>query len=364
MRSGTTWVSRWERLLRTHALRAGRRDLIRTEEDLLAPGLYLRSGETVWRHWRARLPDHLRLSKSGQGHASASPRQRISSTVQRWLPPLALRVGRDSRGPFTIAVAADDGGLVLLAQDRGQVARTYGSREIDSDYVALRRRYERHLPTPSFEVAGEGRLIVEEFVVGRHFAELAPSHQVDVAKEVFARYTSLTRDESEGFAQDWVEESLRAVREGNAPAEVAQLLQAEGLPLSSPQWPTVPSATDASVKNVIVRPDGSPVLIDLGNLRLDPFFYYPVGLVAMARGHVLEQFLTGDLDAELNELYAAAGARPPLGEDGKKALLALRLAMTSHREAVSHGPFDQTVFDAALARRWSSLWSGRPASFS
>lgn len=364
MKSGATGARRWRRLVRIHNLRAYRRELIRAEEDLLAPGLYVRSGETVWRHWRARLPAHLHLSKAVRRAAKASPRQAIASMVHRWLPPLALRVARDSQGPFTIAVAADDGGLVLLAPEHGRVARTYGSREIDGDYIALRRRYMEHVLTPRFEVAEGGRLLIEEFVQGRHFADLPPEGQVDVVKKVLTRYASLTRDEGEDPAQDWVEESLHGVEKGNAPAEVGRLLSTRDLRLTATQWPTVPSATDASVKNVIVRPDGSPVLIDLGNLRLDPFFYYPVGLVAMARGQVLDEYLTGGLDAELDELYAAARALPPVGKDGRTAVLALRLAMTSHRDAVAVGGFDQAVFDAALARRWSALWSGRPAAFS
>jgi hypothetical protein len=94
----------------------------------------------------------------------------------------------------------------------------------------------------------------------------------------------------------------------------------------------VPSATDACVKNLMVVDRHVPVPIDLGHLRLDPF-YYPVGFVGQARSETSSAFLEGRLNAELAELFAAAGATWPLDRRGLEALLASRVVVSSSREA-------------------------------
>lgn len=359
--------TRVQRITRVRAARRGTRARVLQDDALLRPGWYLRSGETVWRHWRAPLPEHLRLSKGETRQTPArsnAPRalRIVSSTLQRAFPPVTFRSRRGS-GTYPIAVAADDGGLVLLDPARGRVARTYGARSIDPEYVELRRRFERHLPTPAFEVVDDGRLLVEEFVEGSHFAGLDGPDQASVVRGVFRRYASLAAHEGEGDSRGSVSAALAAVRAGQLPDEVHDLLGSPELVSMSGRWPLVPSATDASVKNLIITSSGSATPIDLGNIRLDPFFYYPVGLVTMARGEVLTQYSAGRMDDAVGTLFSAVGCPYPLDERSRSVLLALRSALTSHREATASGTFDQAAFDCAMARRWSLLWSGRPASF-
>ena len=248
--------TRVSRLARVRAARLGTRARVRQDDALLRPGWYLRSGETVWRHWRAALPQHLRLSK-GETHpkrvSSTALRAlvMVSATLQGALPPVVFRSSSGS-GTYEIAVAADDGGLVLLDPAQGRVARTYGARSIDPEYVELRRRFERHLPAPSFEVVDGGRLLVEEFIEGSHFAGLNGNEQVSAVREIFRRYASLAAHEGEGDSRELVSAALAAVSAGSA----GQLLdQVHDLLSSAPelvslagQWPLVPSATDASVK--------------------------------------------------------------------------------------------------------------------
>lgn len=359
LRAGLT--TRWGRLSRARGARRRTRELARTAEHLLRPGLYLRAGESVWRHWRAALPPHLRQSKLGA--RSGTPRALLAAAAHRLLPPLVLRVGRGRGGIFSIVVSADDGGLVLLAPAEGQVARTYGSRRVDDDYVDLRRRFETHVATPRFEVRDGGRLLVEEFVHGRHFLDLEPDHQLGVVRDLLRRYAVLGTHEGEGDSRVRVATTLAAVSRGSPPGEVAELLATPRIEAWSRAWPLVPSATDANVKNLIVRPDRTPVLIDLGNIRLDPVFYYPVGVVVMARGHVLDRFLAGDLDDELHALVPGGTVRGRLDDESRRSLLALRVAMVSHRRAGVSGTFDRTAFDDILAYRWSALWSGVPATY-
>lgn len=338
------------------------------QEELLRPGLYLRSGETVWRRWSVALPEHLRLSKAQRDtSATGPPTSRalnfIGAVVQRLLPPVVFWVDRQGAGTYPIAVATHDGGVVALHPEEGKVARTYGSRHLDAEYTALRTRFSRHLPTPSFEVSPDGRLLTEDFVRGQHFAGLGEADQLQVVRRVLRSYASLTEHEGEGDCHAAVTDAVRAVREGNPPAGVADLLSGFDLARRSAPWPLVPSATDASVKNLIITGDGRPVAIDLGNLRLDPFFSYPLGVVTTARGVVLEQFVAGGLDEELTALLGAAAPDFPLHGAGPEALLALRLAVVSRRAATTTGSFVQAVFDDSLARRWSALWSGRPPAF-
>lgn len=339
------------------------------QEELLRPGLYLRSGETVWRRWSVTLPDHLRLSKAQrETSATAGPRtsrarERVGAAIQSILPPVAFWVTRQGTGTYPIAVAAHDDGVVVLHPDEGKVARVHASRPLDAEYTALRTRLSRHLSTPSFEVSPDGRLLTEEFVPGHHFAELGEADQLRVMRRILRSYASLTEHEGEGDCHAAVADAVRAVREGTPPAGVGDLLSGFDLTRRSAPWPLVPSATDASVKNLIITGDGRPVAIDLGNLRLDPFFSYPLGVVTMARGVVLEQFVAGGLDEELSVLLGPAAPDFPLHGAGREALLALRLALVSRRAATTTGTFEQAVFDDSLARRWSALWSGRPPAF-
>ncbi|MGC5616759.1 hypothetical protein [Georgenia sp. Z1491] len=355
------WATRMERLSRTRGARRRTRELARTAEHLLRPGLYLRAGESIWRHWRAVLPRHLRQSKLDA--RSGTPRALIVNAAHRLLPPLVLRVGRGRGGSFSIVVSADDGGLVLLAPEHGRVARTYGSRRIDDDYVSLRRRFETHVVTPAFEVRDGGRLLVEEFVHGDHFLDLEPDHQLGVVRDLVRRYAELGTHEGEGDSRDPVATTRAAVARGSPPGEVAELLSSSRIEAWSRAWPLVPSATDANVKNLIIRSDRTPVLIDLGRIRLDPVFYYPVGVVVMARGHVLDRFLAGDLDDDLHALAPGGTAQNRLDDEIRRSLLALRVAMVSYRRASTSGTFDRAAFDDILAYRWSALWSGVPATY-
>lgn len=359
--------ARLRRFARVRAARKRTRALVRQEEAFLRPGIYLRSGETVWRHWRVALPEHLRLSKVRRetGAASNQParlRTGLATAFQSVLPPVAFRTSRHVSGTHPIAVAAHDGGLVLLDPEGGKVTRTHASRPVDSAYVDLRARFSRHLPTPDFEVSPTGRFLTEDFVLGAHFAELDDSEQIRAVKSIFSAYASLTAHEREGDCHAAVTSAVHAVAVGSPPAGYLELLGGKNLPEWARTWPLVPTATDASVKNLIITGEERPVPIDLGNIRLDPFFYFPVGVVIMARGSVLQAYLAGGLDEELAALMRAAGSDFPV-DPGREALLALRLALTSRREALTSGVLDQGTFDRALVRRWAQLGSGRPASF-
>lgn len=361
MKRGTGWAARKDRFALARRMRRETRALARTEEHLLRPGLYLRAGESVWRHWRAHLPLHLRQSKIGK--RAYTPRTAVAKAIQQIVPPLAFRVRQDLGGSFSIAVSADDGGLVLLAPEKGLVARTYGSGQGDGAYIDLRRRYEKYVATPRFEVTAGSRLIIEEFVHGQHFLELGPDARLSVVRHLFRRYALLSKHEGEGDSANRVRTALAAVSQGHPPAEIAACLATPLLEVWSRAWPLVPSATDANVKNLIVRPDQTPVIIDLGNLRLDPVFYYPVGVVVLAREHVLDRFLAGDLDQELHALFPENMAQHEFDQESRRSLLALRIAILSYRRATAAGAFDQALFDDTLTRRWSALWSGEPATY-
>lgn len=350
---------RFARLSATRHAREETRDLVSAQMDRLQPGWYVRAGETIWRHWRTALPLHLRLSKSTPARPARGGPARASAVIQRWLPPVVLRVRRGGSGTFSVAVAADDGGVVLLDPEHGTVGRTYGSGPVSAEYLMLRRRYERHLQSPRFDVVDGGSLLLEDFVQGAHFAAASPESQINAMRVLLQRYAALTKSEGESTCQDWVRSAVYAVATGTVSGQIQALLGGDVIALSK-HWPLVPSATDASVKNLIIVRGDRPVPIDLGNLRLDPFFYYPIGVITMARGAVLEHYLNGGFDEQVAELFAAAGSTFSCNGRMRLTLLALRMALTSNRETNRAGPYDQATFDHAFHRRWSQLWSGQP----
>ena len=355
------------RLARTRAARARIRDVVRRESRLLRPGLYVMAGDKLWRHWRSALPVHLRQTKgrpAGTGSAGRTS-EPWHTQLQRRLLGLALpsafwngRGGADATG-YPLAVATYDGGVVLLDPDRGRVARRHAGGAFPPTYTELRTRLGRHLELPAFEVRDGGRLVIEDFVRGQHFLDVGTARQVEVLREITRRYARLTANESEGVCSDLVSATMSAARRAPLPPELSRLLDLVPVEKAAGSWPMVPSAMDATVRNLIVV-DGRPVLIDLGDVRLDPFFAFPIGMIANARPDGLAAYLDGELDSDVAALFAAAESTWPLSHGGREALIGVRICIASYQEATASGRLDSDVFAEAATRRWSNVWSSRP----
>ncbi|MEJ7635248.1 hypothetical protein [Aeromicrobium sp.] len=255
-------------------------------------------------------------------------------------------------GQATAVIGAHDGAAVLMAPAQGHVTRTYAMPVFDAEYEARRRVFAKHVRSPLFEVLDNGTTLREEFVAGCYFFDLPLGARLQVTRNMIAGYESLTHAEGSGGSQSLMRPVLEALGQASPPDDLAALLQESLTPRAVRRWPRIPSATDPRPKNSVILGDLTPVAIDLGSLRLDPFFYYPVGFVAHAGRGVRDAFLEGELDADFERLFTAAGARYRANEQGRLGLLALRTLIASYKECSPGDVFNVPRFNWVVRRRW------------
>ncbi len=360
----------------------GSRALVRHQRARLRPGLYVvcgRDGE-VWRHWRQRMPAHLYLTKVEpriRGAVGRHPlwrvRRGLVRTAQFLIAPgvLWLRPGPGD-GRFAIAVAARDGGCVLLAPAAGLVARRPPWGPLPRRQLALAARWAEHHTEPEVEVGDDGRWIVESYVEGDHLGSLPVEVQLDVVRRLFAAATRLAASASQGDAEALYAPMFHGTIRPELPEELRHHLETHRNEIR--RWPLVPTAADCHVRNLLVTPDRRPVLIDTWPLELRPFFYDAVYLathVPPALPRLRHAFLDGAFDAELVALFAAAGLELDPTPASRRALAGMVLLLRAVREmgllggdrpgyeaevaagkASEHLVTDPERFVAVVARNW------------
>jgi hypothetical protein len=364
--------TRWSATLAPYrALTARRRSSlarVRRARAELRPGLYLAHGDAVWVRVGTRLPAHLRETQEGlrfDGPAARDAgalerlRSGVGRTARRLTPPFLTSVTR-SRGSFTIAVRTFDDEVVLLDPAGGNAARTLPSWQDPVRYASSRQRLGEHVPIPRASV--RGRLVVEEFVQGSHFVDATRDVQLAAARRLLTSYAALTRATAHGSCAGVLDDVGSMVQDVSLPADLRTTLERSDVLRRAREWPLVPSATDSNVKNVVVHPDGRATLIDLGDVRPEPFFSYPLGVIESARGAVLDAYGRGELDAELGALLEAGGAPSSLDAEAREALLAVRVLLAVLNTARREGVLDDPDEIARLVRRrWSLAHSDEPA---
>jgi hypothetical protein len=304
---------RW--IASVHRHKQACRRLVRGRAMQMRPGRYVTREGRVWRHRQHPLPDHVRATKGGgrAGTGRGRPwRQRLKSLVGALVPPWSFTHPGDPEPRYSIAIAAVDGGVVLLDPDDSRsVARCYGSGPLPVDYEEQRERLSRHVATPAFRV-GEGReWLFEEFVEGRYLRDLAPAEQEAAVRLLFRDYTELVRAEARNACAPQFRQCAAAV--SLDPAAESVLAAARPVLARGGRWPLVPSRPGASVINLVVTEAGRPVHIDLPGVTLAPFFYDPVSLIVSARGALLNTYASGGFDRELGGLFRGAGLDEPQG---------------------------------------------------
>lgn len=335
------------RLRAARARRAAVRDTIRNESAYLVPGTYVMAGETLWRRRGTTLPEHLRSTKAWQ-HASRS--ERLREAVRRAVLPSTFRVVRTSSGEhrYPLAVVAFDGAPVLLDPTGGTVARFRANTPPRA--AELRARLARHVPTPRFEEREGGRVVVEDFVPGTSLATLGPEDLWAVLRLLARRWAALTAGEAEGT---W-DSLLRATLSSCAGIEVPPLVGAalaHGFPTGAEGWPMVPSAPDAKLRNVVLSGDRGPVLIDLGDVRLDPAHSYLLGAVADGGPAALDRYLAGDLDDELAAIVGRPAAAWPPEPWSHIDALAVRTCVVTYQETGAR----RQLLEDGIRRRWTRV---------
>jgi hypothetical protein len=335
------------------------RALVRRERGRLRPGLYLacgRDGE-VWRHWRQRVPAHLHRTKVDPGMRGRVPRaplRRVRRGLVRALqfmlaPGVAwLRDGRADRR-FAIAVAARDGGCVLLAPTAGLVARRPPWGPLPRRQLELAARWSDHFTGPEVEMAPDGHWMLERYVEGDHLGSLPVDVQLEVVRRLFAAAARLAAAAGEGDAEPLYAPMLRSEVHPSLPEQLRDHLGAHRDDLRT--WPLVPTAADCHVRNLLVTPDRTPVLVDTWPFELRPFFYDPVYLATHAPPalpHLRYAFLDGAFDAELVALFGAVGLVLDPAPATRRSLAGMVLLLRAVREAGLLGG-DRRRYEAEVA---------------
>ncbi|THE08623.1 hypothetical protein E1I21_01970 [Microbacterium oleivorans] len=318
------------------------RDRVRAVRGDLRPGLWVKAGPLMWRRiGSGSVPGH---ASSTKGVASAlTSRQTLA-----WVRDLrhAFVVTRGS-GTADAAVAAHDGGTVLFDTAAHRVIRRYGSGPVTEEYVRMRTVFTSHVGAPAFVVGGDRAFLVEELVVGEHLLDVPPAARVAAIRRLISEYAQLTADA--GADGPGLRELLSGVIDDLDPSSEARWRAADVGDLTD-RMSWIPSAYEATAKNLMVSRGQRPVPIDLGDLQMQPFFVYPLGVLIAAGGEVLEAFRRGEFDAELAELWAAAGlewSRDAAQRDGALVARAAFAAVRDHDAGIPGG--FPTLFDQRLA---------------
>lgn len=338
-----TAAVRWRELRQADRERAEALDRVRGERARLVPGVYVPAGPSVWRRLGTALPGHLRRTKA---HDARGPARRVLDGLRAVTRPGVLLVRRTASGEhrYPIAVATFEGGVVLLDPSGGVVARVRTGPDHEAD--ALRRRLAAHVATAAFEPAEDGRVVVEEFVAGDAVLDLPADDLEDVVRRLCEGWTRLSAAEAEGTWDELLDTAVEACRGLDVPGPVRRVVEA-GVPPEVRGWPLVPAATDARLRNV-VRRDGVPVLIDLADVRLEPWFAYPLGTVLDGGATLFGRYLAGGLDDVLGGLATAAGAAWPPAPWSRLDVLAVRtLVVTAQADGT-----EPSVLAEGVRRRW------------
>ncbi|MCM3695177.1 hypothetical protein [Microbacterium oleivorans] len=325
------------------------RNRVRAVRRNLAPGLWVKAGPLMWRRvGSGPVPGH---ASSTKGVASTrdpgSPLTRLGDLRHAFVV-----LGRG--GTADAAIAAHDGGTVLFDTSSHHVIRRYGTGPVTEDYVRMRTAFTSHVGAPAFAVGGDGEFVVEELVTGEHLLDVHPRVRIAAVQQLIGEYAHLTAEAGAGgaglrqvlapVAHDLAETS--PFREG---WDVGHVCDAGGL--GDPMiW--VPSAYEATTKNLMIARGGRPVPIDLGDLQLQPFFAYPIGLLISAGADVLEAYRDGEFDPALTALWAAAGQEWSGGARQRDAVLVARAAFGAARD---HGAGVPGGVRALLAGRLASI---------
>lgn len=339
--------SRFMRIVQIIGLDRELRRRAKSEAKFLRPGLYLRDGDTLWRRTGASVPGHARRTK---GSRNAGQALRMFQSITSW-----FLVARGSHDTGEIVVAAFDGGTVVLNPSKGCVRRKYGTGPVSPQYIDWRRRFSAHVTTPAFEVSPDRQTVTEELVDGSYLLDVDFSTRISALRLLLRQYTALTRSEGRPDNSSAGVELRRAFSETVLPKDFDGVFSRCHVGRLDQPIAWVPSAFEATAKNLLVSKDGEPVPIDLGDLRMEPCFSYPIGVITSAGPDVLEHYLRGTFDDALEDLLCAGGQtfRPDLF--ARAGLLLERLAYGALCDARLFNGVDGKVFEKSLMRRWDEI---------
>ncbi len=269
-------------------------------------------------------------------------------------------------GSCTVLIeSGDEGEIVLFDPTVPAYIRRRTPRSFDTEYVALRRRFQQHVPGPDFRVREDGAELVEPLLDGLTLASLGPEQQVTAGRRLLEQLCTLVSSDVEELPETRsavLQRIHAALRDALASADgidadtglLAALLEVRsGAPAKGP----------ALGQNNLVVLDGVLHCIDFARMAVLPRWSDPSTLVV----HTLPQMLRTERFAqEVTRLLLAAGVEHEYrGTRAERAALVLATITTErlkvHRsdpalEAEKRGI--EAVVDRSigeLRREWPGL---------
>lgn len=311
-------------LSRLSALRAERRRMavaLRSHAALLRPGPWVVLTPRIARHWLAvRDGRHARFKGSATrayGSSAWAPARLLARhLLTSAIVPMRATRRDDARrvsARCTVVVRnAITNDLVLLDRRRGVVVRTH-RQAATAAALDARARLGRYVDLPQARAHPAAGITVEEYVEGRHLADLGPGERRAALRALVDAHARLIAGEGSGSSGATLASSLRVAERVELPPELRSALtgHADALAELAAACPLVPAHGDMSADNLLVR-DGRPVLIDLEWADVLPAFYDPLWLVLReavsdGRSDLLRAYGAGCFDVELRAGCRVAG---------------------------------------------------------
>lgn len=266
-----------------------------------------------------------------------------------------LVLGPRSAPTAELVVAAFDGGIVVLDPRRKRVHRTYGTGRLTPAEVRRRRVFTQYVSAPQFWLRDGGAAVEEELVDGAHLEDLTHEERSELVTRLVEQFAALTA----AYDSDPVPVTDRDLQglleEIQVPPEFSRAWENASTAWLSPRTPWIPSPREANAKNLVVRPDGRPAPIDIGDLQVDPYFTYPVGMLIAGGEEIMRSFLSGAESFSFPVLFEAASQRWGGTSGERRGLLLARIAYAAYKDGCVDGGGDRGVFEASLHRRWDEV---------
>jgi hypothetical protein len=346
---------------------------------LLAPGVYLPTGDRMWYRPGVALPAHLAATKVS---TVAVPHRARIVNLAAWIwsfivSTIMIPPWRQVRSVFgfsrvDVVLESSQGDVVLIDLGSRAVARFSPEHLFDDAVIELRHRYSAHLAAPGCWVDDDPRILIEEFVEGEFIGALPVTEQVAVAARLIAGYASLLSaegTEDPPVRDHWTRSSPEVLKGlfDNVQLPVG-LLDALGeceVHDQMVRWPLIPDNSSVRGTNIVVR-DGIPVVIDWPAAKVgwEPFILSPMRFVLGWRspGAVRLAWWNGELDDAFDALWGVAGLEAP---ERSRAAALWCLAETARRviewlpaERIADPASFSGVSDAEQFSRWvRETWS-------
>jgi hypothetical protein len=338
---GAKLMSLWARLRARWRQERDSHQRVFASVGRLRPGAYLRSGPTVWHHWKVAVPEHLRRTKV-RAPPGVPRSHRFSSFLSRRCLPLLYRpVTRATGGGdhgYPIAVAAGHGDVLFIDPRAGHVGRLLGNNRVDHEQLRLRTLWSRHVPSPGFTMTSDGVWMEEDYIPGRAIRDVDHDESVAVMRRLMSSYRDLARKHSSGDSAAFVSQvSLLTPQFLRIPGFA--LLQEDDIQDWLRQVPVLPTPVDQATGNIVVSEANEPVLIDAFPMAMLPAYYTPVSLMTsrVSLRALRRDYFEGVFDRELGTLFTAADSTYGQDMRSRQALVAMSLLIHAVARAANAG---------------------------